>query len=675
MPSPTEFQQSVRIAAPRREPDGFDAFVYGWWGKLRRGPWCLWSLKRDAHACDAFREPMADWTDARLDEAIAVARSERRAHPAEPRRGIIHGLALIAEAARRETGLRPYPVQLLAALALIDGYLAEIDTGEGKTLSIALAAAWMGWTGRPVHVITANDYLAGRDARTLGRFYQRLGIRVGTVLGPDPEADRHRAYRCDVTYTTAKETAADFLRDQIRLGGSPVSGPRHFLRQSTGSGPRLGTVLNGLHFVLIDEADNSLIDEATTPLIISQSGGDHGLAGACRSIWEFAARLKEDEDFEVLPAQRRIRISPPTLARLEDLEGWPEDPLWSGQRRRRELLQTALEARAFYRRDHQYVVGDGKIVIVDEATGRPMAQRTWQQGIHQMLEAKEGLAISAPNRTMARISFQEFFRRYEHLAGASGTLAEVAGEIWTTYGVPIIRIGRHLPCQRVNAGRQFFPDRAAKEAAILREIRVRTARGQPVLVGTRSVEASERIARDLRESGKEAAVLNARQTADEATIVAMAGQAHRVTIATNMAGRGTDIHLGPGVAILGGLHVIATEPHPSGRVDRQLQGRAARQGDPGSCLSLFALDDEIFTRHLPESFPRLAARCLASKGFEWIGDPLAAFCLVLAQWRSERRDRRARRLVIRHEAKLRGDLGFATGRAASRGLGHSGPLL
>jgi preprotein translocase subunit SecA len=221
------------------------------------------------------------------------------------------------------------------------------------------------------------------------------------------------------------------------------------------------------------------------------------------------------------------------------------------------------------------------------------------------------------------------------------------------------------------AGKTFFPDRAAKEAAILREIRVRTARGQPVLVGTRSVEASERIAGDLRESGKDAAVLNARQNADEATIVAMAGQAHRVTIATNMAGRGTDIHLGPGVAILGGLHVIATEPHSSGRVDRQLQGRAARQGDPGSTISLFALDDEIFTRHLPAWMPRTAARCLGRDGFKWIGHALATLCLTLAQWRSERRDRRARRLVILHEAKLRGDLGFATGRACSRRSGAS----
>jgi preprotein translocase subunit SecA len=674
MPSPTEIQQSVKVAASRRDPNAFDAFVYGWWGKLRRGPWCLWKLQSLARLCDEARVPMAGWDDARLDAEVARLRTARRARPAGHRENLPEALAAISEVARRETGLRPYAVQLLAALALIDGCLAEIDTGEGKTLSIALAAAWLGWTGHPVHVITANDYLAARDARSLGRFYQRLGILVGTVLGPDPEAARHRSYRCDVTYTTAKETAADFLRDRIRLGGLPVSGARHFLRQSTGLDPRAGTVLNGLYFVLIDEADNSLIDEATTPLIISQSGGDQGLGAACRTAWDFAANLKEFEDFEVIAAQRRVRIAPDTLSRLDALGGWPEGPLWSGQRRRRELLQTALEARVFYRRDHQYVIGDGKIVIVDEATGRPMAQRTWQQGIHQMLEAKEGLAISAPNRTMARISFQEFFRQYERLAGASGTLAEVAGEIWSTYGVPVIRIGRHLPCLRVMAGRRFFPDRVAKEAAILREIRVRTARGQPVLVGTRSVEASERIARDLRESGKEAAVLNARQNADEATIVAMAGQAHRVTIATNMAGRGTDIHLGPGVAMLGGLHVIATEPHASGRVDRQLQGRAARQGDPGSTLSLFALDDEIFTKHLPAWLPRFTALCLGKNGFEWIGHPLSTLCLVLAQWRSERRDRRARRLVIRHEAKLRGDLGFATGRAASRGLGRSGPL-
>ena len=673
MPSPTDQQQSVHTAPPRREAKGLDAVVYGWWGKIRRGPWCLWSLKKTAHACDAAREPMADWTDARLDEAIAAARSERRAHPSDARRGIIHGLALIAEAARRETGLRPYPVQLLAALALADGYLAEIDTGEGKTLSLALAAAWMAWTGRSVHVITANDYLAGRDARGLESYYRRLGIRVGTVLGGDAESSRHRAYRADVTYTTAKEAAADFLRDQIRLGGLPLSGSRHFLRQSTGLGPRVPTVQNGLHIALIDEADNALIDEATTPLIISQTGGDHGLEQASHAIWKFASGLSKDTDYSVDTAQRRVRISPETLAAIADLPGLPGSPLWSGPRRRRELLRTALEAREFYQRDHQYVIIGGKIVIVDEATGRPMAQRTWQQGVHQMLEAKEGLAVSAPSRTMARISFQEFFRKYDQLSGASGTLAEVAGEIWSTYGVPVIRIGRHLPCQRVNAGRRIFADRVAKEAAVLREIRVRTARGQPVLVGTRSVEASERIAADLRESGKEAAVLNARQLADEATIVAMAGQSHRVTIATNMAGRGTDIHLGPAVAILGGLHVIATEPHPSGRVDRQLQGRVARQGDPGSSLSLFALDDEIFVRHLPAIFLRVAARCLGRPGLAWIGHQWSCICLATAQWRSERRDRRARRMLIRQEATLRANLGFASGRVSTRETGNGRP--
>ena len=355
-------------------------------------------------------------------------------------------LALICEVARRELKLTPYPVQMLSAIALIKGYLAEIDTGEGKTLSIALAAAFEAWKGQPVHVITANDYLAVRDERTMRSFYQRLGISAATVVGETEPGLRREGYFTDITYTTAKEVAADYLRDRLQLGEWDRSGSRQHVRKfvrAPGSGVRL--TQRGLFRALIDEADNGLIDEAITPLLISQKIESEDLRQACLAAWKTGEFLRGDEDYRVNRARREIVLTNSGEDKAQDVEGFPDVPLWRCPQRRREMILLALEAREFFTLGTQYIIEEGKIVIIDESTGRPMPDRSWKLGLHQMVEAKEGVEITAPSTTIAQISFQRFFQKYRKLSGATGTAREIADEIWTIYGIATIRIPRNLP--------------------------------------------------------------------------------------------------------------------------------------------------------------------------------------------------------------------------------------
>ena len=620
---------------------------------------------------------MTTLKDGALDKRIQDFRQRRRAHPNDLDGSLEEGLALLAVAAQRELGLSAYVVQLMASAALARGFLTEVDTGEGKTLALALTAAFQAWTGRPCHVITANDYLAGRDAERLACFYKRAGLTVGRVLGDTLEPDRRKAYACGVTYSTAKEVAADFLRDGLILRGLEDSGSRLSLARIAGVGnaPIKDPVQRGLYFGLIDEADNALIDEAVTPLIISRTLEAGELEGVCAAAWEFASTLDKDTDYRVNLSRKSIECVPGHLEKVAATWAAPGSHLWSSVRRKVELIRLALEAREFFKRDEQYVVVDEKVIIVDESTGRQMPMRTWRQGLHQMIEAREGVDLSGASETIARISFQEFFRKYQNLAGASGTVHEVASEIWATYELPTIRIPRNLPCLRQILGWRFFPDSEAKAAAIAAEVKVRHARGQPILVGARSVDASEAISSQLLEERVPCHVLNAKRHQEEALMVKQAGHRSRITIATNMAGRGTDICLDPGVDILGGLHVIASEPHESARVDRQLYGRAARQGDPGSALAIFSAQDPIFVRFLSKRVRKLWTLTLQHRDgpVAWIGQQWGRLLLLWVQFRSQSQSARRRRQVMQTETEIRGNLGFAKGlnRPADRPQSHS----
>ncbi len=659
MPTPTEWQRALHARRDRPVHTGLDA-----WANTVRGRWRsrgvqLQQIKALADAVGALRATLTELSEGEWHQRLEAVHEERRRYPQASEATVVEGLALLAVVAQRELGLSPYHVQIMAAAASIRGFLTEVDTGEGKTLALALAAAFQAWSGLPVHVITANDYLAGRDAGNLRGFYKRAGLTVGSVLGNALPDQRAEAYRKSVTYTTAKEVAADYLRDRLQLHGQADHGARLFLAHVSEATPRreVALVQNGLYHALIDEADNSLIDEAVTPLIISRSAPGGGLEGACQAAWEVVAGLVEGVDYAVDAGNRLIV---PVLARLHEEAAnmaLPHVGLWASQARRVELLCLGLEARMFFLRDVQYVIDGGQVVIVDEATGRPMPMRTWRQGLHQMIEAKEGVQVTAATETMARISFQSFFRKYETLSGASGTLKEVAAEIWQTYGVPTLAIPRHLPCQRHYMGTHFFPNTDAKALAIQQEITTRHAQQQPVLVGTRSVDASESILRLLDTESLTCCLLNAKQHQTEAMLVSQAGQLGRVTIATNMAGRGTDILLQYGVAALGGLHVVATEPHESARVDRQLYGRAARQGDPGSVLACYAADDELFVRYLPSLVRRFWTHRLNANHGQWLGK----WALKWAQYRAQKQARKRREQVRARETQLVGSLGFARG--------------
>ncbi|HEU5283342.1 MAG TPA: preprotein translocase subunit SecA [Burkholderiales bacterium] len=505
--------------------------------------------------------------------------------------------ALVREAATRTIGQRHYDVQLLGGWVLLNGLVAEMETGEGKTITATLPACTAALAGVPVHIITVNDYLTARDAATMGPIYQALGLSVGAIVhGKDPAA-RRAAYACDVTYCTNKELTFDYLRDRIALGRDE-SRIQLAIERLAGGKSKAGQLnLRGLFYAIVDEADSVLIDEARTPLVISGAGDSAPEREMYETALELAGRLEAGADFRMDPKERHLELTDRGRGRLDE---WAPalPPLFHGERRREELVSQALVATNLFHRDTHYLVRDQKVHIIDEFTGRILADRTWEQGLHQMVEAKEQLPLSNRQTSVARITYQRFFRRYLWLAGMTGTAHEVRRELWLVYGLPVVRVPTHRPVLRRSTGDRVFTTEAEKWAAIVARVKALHQIGRPVLIGTRSVAASEKLSAHLNDAGLEHQLLNARQDEQEAQIVAEAGQYGRIMVATNMAGRGTDIKLGPGVAELGGLHVIATELHESARIDRQLFGRGGRQGDPGTLEAMISLEDELIRVYL-----------------------------------------------------------------------------
>jgi preprotein translocase subunit SecA len=550
--------------------------------------------------------------------------------------------SLVRAAAGLTVGMRHFDVQLVGGWAMLNGMLAEMETGEGKTLTATLAAATAGLAGHAVHVITVNDYLASRDAEVMRPVYEALGLTIACVVhGLDPQ-ERRKRYGCDIAYCSNKELTFDYLRDRMTLGGRPR--PIGDKIDALAGGKRSeGLLLRGLQFALVDEADSVLIDEARTPLILSAPAKGSDEEALYRQALELARGLSP-ADYLIEDGQVEL-----TAAGEEALAAaaLPLGGLWNGPRRRERLAKQALSALHLFEVDKHYLVRDGKVQIIDENTGRLMPDRSWEQGLHQLIELKEGVEVTGQRETLARISYQRFFRRYLHIGGMTGTGAEVARELWSVYRLRVSRIPTNRPVQRVYAPERVFANAEDKWTAVLEAIRRRHATGQPVLVGTRSVAASEHLAKLLDEAGLEYQLLNARQDENEAQIVAQAGQAGRITVATNMAGRGTDIKLPPGVKELGGLHVICTERHDSGRIDRQLYGRCGRQGDPGSCETFVSVADELVANHLKP------AGSLAPP--QWLGRTLIA----LAQWRAERAHSQVRRDLLAMEDQMGDQLAFS----------------
>jgi preprotein translocase subunit SecA len=541
--------------------------------------------------------------------------------------------ALIREAATRTIGQRHYDSQLLAGWALLQGKLVEMETGEGKTIAATLPASVVALAGFPVHIITVNDYLAKRDASEMGPLYRFLGLRVGTVIQGMTKVERTQAYGEALTYCTNKELAFDYLRDGVALGrrSSRLHLALEKLRGDADCDDKL--MLRGLHFGIVDEADSVFIDEARTPLILSSSTGSTEERNLCEEALEFACRLTPSEDYTIDLAGRSVSLTRAGLAMLTDFATGREG-VWTSVRAREELATQALTALVLFRRDEHYVVSDGKVQIVDEPTGRVMPDRSWERGLHQLIEVKEDCEPTPRRETIARLTYQRLFRRYVRLAGMTGTAKEVAREVKAVYGLDVVRIPLHRPSQRRYGPALVCATRAEKWEKVANAVeRLAVSAGRPVLIGTRSVVASEEISRILNLRGIEHALLNAKQDQQEAHIVARAGQPSGVTVATNMAGRGTDIRLGPKVAERGGLHVILTEFHDARRVDRQLFGRCARQGDPGSCEAIVSLEDDIYAVYAP-----ITTRLVRRFRKAGVRIPAAVYqCLrILAQFSAER---------------------------------------
>ena len=621
-----------------------DADPTGMVARLDRA-WNTLSLRLPGRRAAAYRRFAAQVAAraASIDDGDAGARQRRldalRAglvrHGMNDARAI-EAFALTALACRDALGITPFASQIEAARAMQERQLVEMATGEGKTVAVALAAAVAALAGTPVHVITANDYLAARDAQALQGFYRACGLAVAAVTQPLDRCARRSAYGADITYCSAKELAFDYLRDGLLRPRASSDLKRRARRLAGGTQDTPGTVLRGLCMAIIDEADTVLIDEARMPLVLSASTQHGDSAAFFASALGLARTLKAGSDFE-LAAGRRVTLH---AAGAEKIAAWQAAPgPHAGQRRHREdSVCQALAALHLYRRDRDYVVREGKVIIVDDHSGRAAPGRVWSRGLQQLIEINEGCVPGTGVETIAQITFQRFFKRYLRLAGMSGTLRGAAGELGAVYGLGVVRIAPRTPPRRSLTPLQLHADSKTLWQAVARRTSAIHGAGRPVLIGTASVAESQQLSQALNAAGLPHALLNARHDQDEAALVARAGDAGRITVATRMAGRGTDIRLGAGVAALGGLHVILCQHNGARRIDRQFSGRAARNGEPGSIDTMLALDGPLFTRWLPRPWLALMQRHTGAPA--WLMRLTAALPQRLEE-RSTRAQRRA----------------------------------
>ncbi len=528
-------------------------------------------IRPTADRVNALESSIRPLSDDRL--AAKIAEFRQRVENGEPLDDLLpETFAVVREAGKRVLEMRHFDVQLMGGVILHEGRIAEMRTGEGKTLAATLPIVLNALTGRGVHLVTVNDYLARRDADWMGRLYRALGMSVGVIVHGMDDTERQASYRCDITYGTNNEFGFDYLRDNMKFQVEDM-------------------VQRDLHYAIVDEVDSILIDEARTPLIIS---------GPAEESTSFYARvnsvipfLKKDADYTVDEKARQVLLTEdagiPKLERLLSVDNL-YDP---GNIEVLHHVNQALKAHILFHRDVDYMVKDGEVVIVDEFTGRLMPGRRWSDGLHQAVEAKEGVKIENENQTLATITFQNYFRMFDKLAGMTGTADTEAAEFQQIYNLGVSIMPTNQPMVRKDLSDQIYRTEKEKFQAVLEEVKELHKQGRPVLVGTVSIEKSERLSGLLTRHGVPHNVLNAKHHEQEAQIIAEAGQPGKVTIATNMAGRGVDIKLGEGVVGKGGLHIVGTERHESRRVDNQLRGRAGRQGDPGSSRFYLSLEDDL----------------------------------------------------------------------------------
>lgn len=574
---------------------------------------------------------------------------------------LVEAFALVREAAKRTIQQRHYDVQLVGGAAIHSRSIAEMETGEGKTLVATMPAYLNALQGKGVHIVTVNDYLAHRDAAWMAPIYELLGLTVGCIQTGMSDGARRAAYACDITYGTSKEFGFDFLRDELKRLQLGDTHRKSFEQAFLGRGDHNESempVQRTHHYAIVDEADSILIDEARTPLIIGANNQPtQEEAAAYYGADGLAATLVRGKDFKYDPAERKAELNTAGRRKVQAVAGHSSfvtltvDGLY-------EYVERALRAQIAYLRDRDYVVVNGEVVIVDEFTGRMMPGRQWQDGLHQAIQAKERLEITLETITAARVTVQDFFKRYKKLAGMTGTASSDARELRRIYKAGVFKVPTNRKGRRTWIPDRVFSTEAEKFQAVADQIIEWHNRQVPVLIGTRSIEKSERLSALLTAADIEHQVLNAKNHEIEAQIVAQAGQPGRVTVATNMAGRGTDIKLGEGVAETGGLHVIGTERHEARRIDRQLAGRCARQGDPGYCQFFVSLEDEIVEAFGEKPAARLRKRY---RGKGELTSHSMRRLILHAQRKKERQHFRDRKLLMNYEkqrAEMRENMGL-----------------
>jgi preprotein translocase subunit SecA len=534
------------------------------------------------------------FTSERLrDKALRLRRLVRRGRVADA--VLVPVLAEVCAAAARVLGIMPFDVQMVVIRSLFNGEIAEMGTGEGKSLTGAIGAATLALSGRRVHVMTVNDYLAARDAETFGPLFTELGLTYSSIDEKTPPDGRHGIYRADVVFSAAKNILFDYLRDQTGPTANDLRGlGRNLLSLRSGVGGQQASILQGLDAVIVDEADSVLIDQAATPFILS--AGEAILGGldtpTLRHMLDMVGTLREIRDYRKSEALRRVVLTDEGRDRLARLAVGARGLAAVGPVRNH-LAAQALVALHMLERDRDYMLTEKGLAIIDESTGRLMPDRQWSEGLHQFVELKEGLEPSEIRTTLGRITFQRFFPRYRHICGMTGTARAAARELSEIYGLSVRRILPRRPDQRLWQPVRILPDLNAKWHAVAELAAILQARGAPMLIGTRTLAASQACAAALQARGLAHDLLTAEHVAEEAAIVARAGGAGRITVATNMAGRGTDIILSDAARAAGGLQVVLTELHGNSRIDRQLCGRCGRQGDPGTVHRILSLGDDL----------------------------------------------------------------------------------
>jgi preprotein translocase subunit SecA len=645
-----EYYNQIKVPEETKLYGGVDAFNNYLQGKIKSLFLSNSKLKKEAKYVRKKSIELSNISDEEIDKLAYEYQSKFKLNKISDNE-LLNAMAVVVELGHRVTQKRAYEVQIMGALSMIRGYVIQMSTGEGKTMTASLASVVIGWKGKPLHVLTSNDYLAQRDAELLEPFYNRAKLSVGFIIGGMDRSIKKDIYAKDIVYSTSKEVLADFLRDRM-LEESQYGINKFLIDKVANKDYPDEYVLRGLHSVIVDEADSVLADEAVTPLIISSKAENRILKDAITDAHRIASKLDEDDYIvyeklnEVVLKDRAIEIIDSNINSLTTM--------WQSKDRREFLVKQAITAKELFHLNNHYIIKDGAIVIVDEKSGRSMDERTWSNGLHQAIEAKEGLEITDPTVIYSKMSFQRFFRLYHHLCGMSGTLKGLKNEFWQIYGLQIMPIPTRVPSQMNILSDKIFKDKVDKEEALIDYIKKLHDKKLPILVGVTTIKDSQSLAKKLNDLNIECTLLNALYDDIEAQIVAQAGDWNKVTIATNMAGRGTDIHIIDEINNTGGLQVITIQRDRSRRIDLQFFGRCARQGQNGTAVAFLALDDTI-----PQNYFTGWLKEFIDKNFDKIYvQKLAVWLYIYYQYRIEKNISKMRNDTLLKEISIDDSMSF-----------------